>query len=82
MAATKRALWAALELGLTDACKAGAAELVAAFRAAGVPPAALGLLPGPGEVGRALATDRRVNLIAFTGSAAVGREILGRPSVG
>jgi enoyl-CoA hydratase/carnithine racemase len=28
MAATKRALWAALELGLTDACRAGAAELV------------------------------------------------------
>jgi len=28
MAAMKRALWAALELGLTDACKAGAAELV------------------------------------------------------
>ncbi len=28
MAATKRALWGALELGLTDACKAGAAELV------------------------------------------------------
>jgi enoyl-CoA hydratase/carnithine racemase len=28
MAATKRALWQALELGLTDACKAGAAELV------------------------------------------------------
>jgi RHH-type proline utilization regulon transcriptional repressor/proline dehydrogenase/delta 1-pyrroline-5-carboxylate dehydrogenase len=53
-----------------------AAELVAAFRAAGVPPAALGLLPGPGEVGRALAIDRRVRLIAFTGSAAVGREIL------
>jgi enoyl-CoA hydratase len=26
--ATKRALWGALELGLTDACKAGAAELV------------------------------------------------------
>jgi enoyl-CoA hydratase len=29
MAATKRALWGALEHGLTDACKAGAAELVA-----------------------------------------------------
>lgn len=29
MAHTKRALWGALELGLTDACKAGAAELVA-----------------------------------------------------
>jgi enoyl-CoA hydratase len=28
MAATKRALWQALELGLTDACRAGAAELV------------------------------------------------------
>jgi len=28
MAATKRALWSALELGLTDACKAGSKELV------------------------------------------------------
>ena len=28
MAATKRALWGALEAGLTDACKAGARELV------------------------------------------------------
>ncbi len=28
MAATKRALWGAFEMGLTDACKAGAAELV------------------------------------------------------
>ena len=28
MAATKRALWRALELGLTDACKEGAADLV------------------------------------------------------
>jgi enoyl-CoA hydratase/carnithine racemase len=28
MAATKRALWAALEHGLTDACRAGAKELV------------------------------------------------------
>jgi enoyl-CoA hydratase len=28
MAATKRALWSALEHGLTDACKAGSAELV------------------------------------------------------
>jgi len=29
MAATKRALWGALELGLTDACRAGAHELIA-----------------------------------------------------
>jgi enoyl-CoA hydratase/carnithine racemase len=28
MAASKRALWKALELGLTDACRAGAGELV------------------------------------------------------
>ena len=28
MRATKKALWGALELGLTDACRAGAAELV------------------------------------------------------
>jgi enoyl-CoA hydratase/carnithine racemase len=28
MAATKRALWGALEHGLTDACRAGAGELV------------------------------------------------------
>jgi enoyl-CoA hydratase len=28
MAATKRALWGALERGLTDACRAGSAELV------------------------------------------------------
>ena len=28
MAATKRALWGALETGLTDACRNGAAELV------------------------------------------------------
>jgi enoyl-CoA hydratase/carnithine racemase len=31
MAATKRALWGALELGLTDACKAGATELVSVW---------------------------------------------------
>ena len=28
MAATKKALWGALELGLTDACRAGAGHLV------------------------------------------------------
>jgi enoyl-CoA hydratase/carnithine racemase len=31
MQATKRALWGALELGLTDACRAGAAELVSVW---------------------------------------------------
>ena len=28
MRATKKALWGALEMGLTDACRAGASELV------------------------------------------------------
>jgi enoyl-CoA hydratase/carnithine racemase len=31
MAATKRALWGALEMGLTDACRAGAAEMVSVW---------------------------------------------------
>jgi enoyl-CoA hydratase len=31
MAATKRALWGALEMGLTDACKAGAKELISVW---------------------------------------------------
>src|SRR5262245_51979575 len=39
---------------------------------AGVPPAALNLLPGGGEVGAALVKDPRVVGIAFTGSNATG----------
>ena len=44
----------------------------------GLPPAALGLVPGDGEAGAALAGDPRVHAIAFTGSAAVGHEIIRR----
>jgi RHH-type proline utilization regulon transcriptional repressor/proline dehydrogenase/delta 1-pyrroline-5-carboxylate dehydrogenase len=44
---------------------------------AGVPREALHFLPGPGEtVGAALVRDPRVSLIAFTGSKAVGFDIL------
>lgn len=44
---------------------------------AGVPDGVLQLLPGPGSVvGAALVRDRRVSLIAFTGSKQVGLEIL------
>jgi RHH-type proline utilization regulon transcriptional repressor/proline dehydrogenase/delta 1-pyrroline-5-carboxylate dehydrogenase len=50
--------------------------LVHALRAAGVPPQALALLPGEGEVGAALVRDPRVHTIAFTGSSAVGLEIV------
>ena len=50
--------------------------LVEALHGAGVPHDALALLPGHGETGAALVRDRRVHVIAFTGSAAVGLEIL------
>ncbi len=53
-----------------------AGRLVAALHGAGVPPGALGLLPGHGEAGAALVADPRVHTIAFTGSAAVGLEIV------
>jgi len=50
--------------------------VVEALRAGGVPAEALALLPGEGAVGAALVRDARVHTIAFTGSAAVGLEIL------
>jgi RHH-type proline utilization regulon transcriptional repressor/proline dehydrogenase/delta 1-pyrroline-5-carboxylate dehydrogenase len=52
------------------------AAVVEALRAGGVPPEAVGLLHGRGEVGAALVRDPRVSTIAFTGSAAVGQEII------
>ncbi|HSC62810.1 MAG TPA: trifunctional transcriptional regulator/proline dehydrogenase/L-glutamate gamma-semialdehyde dehydrogenase [Caldimonas sp.] len=51
-----------------------AAETVRRLRAAGVPPAALQLLPGRGEtVGAALVADARVQGVMFTGSTEVAR---------
>jgi RHH-type proline utilization regulon transcriptional repressor/proline dehydrogenase/delta 1-pyrroline-5-carboxylate dehydrogenase len=55
---------------------ASAGRLVDALHAAGVPRDALSLLPGYGEVGAALVRDPRVHVIAFTGSSAVGLDIL------
>ena len=49
-----------------------------AFERAGLPSAALALLPGEGDVGAALVGHPGVHTIAFTGSAAVGLEILRR----
>ncbi|MEW6583612.1 MAG: aldehyde dehydrogenase family protein, partial [Actinomycetota bacterium] len=51
-------------------------RLVRALRDAGVPPAAIGLLPGFGDVGDALVRHPDVHIIAFTGSEAVGLAIL------
>ncbi len=53
-----------------------ALRVVQALRAGGVPGAAIGLLPGKGSVGARLVAHRGVHTIAFTGSQAVGLEIL------
>ena len=53
-----------------------ALELVTALREAGVPAGALALLPGEGDAGAALVRHPHVHTIAFTGSAAVGLEIV------
>jgi len=53
-----------------------ALALVQALHGGGVPPSALSLLPGEGDAGAALVRDPRVGLIAFTGSGAVGLEIV------
>ncbi len=55
---------------------ASAGALVEALHDAGVPRDALALVPGYGEAGAALVRDPRVHVIAFTGSSAVGLEIL------
>jgi RHH-type proline utilization regulon transcriptional repressor/proline dehydrogenase/delta 1-pyrroline-5-carboxylate dehydrogenase len=50
--------------------------LVTALHQAGVPPAALALLPGADGPGAALVSHPGVHVIAFTGSCAVGLEIV------
>jgi RHH-type proline utilization regulon transcriptional repressor/proline dehydrogenase/delta 1-pyrroline-5-carboxylate dehydrogenase len=60
----------------TAAIASGLAEI---YGAAGLPPGVFNMLPGSGaEVGRALVGHRDVQLIAFTGSRAVGLEIIRR----
>jgi RHH-type proline utilization regulon transcriptional repressor/proline dehydrogenase/delta 1-pyrroline-5-carboxylate dehydrogenase len=55
---------------------ASALRLVQALRAGGVPDAAIALLPGEGDVGAQLVRHPGVQTIAFTGSQAVGVEIV------
>jgi len=50
--------------------------LAEALREAGIPEGVFQLLTGEGEVGAQLVADRRVHTIAFTGSNAVGLEIV------
>src|SRR5579884_3759580 len=51
-------------------------ELVRALRAGGVPPGAIALLPGEGEVGARLVAAAEVQVVAFTGSLPVGLQII------
>ncbi|MGI9081439.1 MAG: aldehyde dehydrogenase family protein [Thermoleophilaceae bacterium] len=53
-----------------------ALALVEALHGAGCPPHALALLPGLGDAGAALVRHPGVHVIAFTGSSAVGLEIV------
>jgi len=52
-----------------------AAEAVRILHEAGIPPQALQLVPGDGEVGAALVADGRAAGVAFTGSTEVARAI-------
>jgi predicted delta-1-pyrroline-5-carboxylate dehydrogenase group 2 len=73
---------AALVMGNTVVLKpaeqspASAHALVSALRQAGAPPGAISLLPGFGDVGAAVVRDPGVHTIAFTGSSAVGLDII------
>lgn len=53
-----------------------ALQLVRALRAGGVPPDAISLVPGDGEVGATLVKHPGVHTVAFTGSLEVGLEIV------
>ncbi|EFH11171.1 L-glutamate gamma-semialdehyde dehydrogenase, partial [Teichococcus cervicalis] len=52
-----------------------AAQAIALLHAAGLPEAAVQLLPGEGEVGAALVADARVQGVMFTGSTEVAQAI-------
>ena len=76
MTAAALAAGNAVVLKPAEQSPASAQVLVEALHGAGVPPDALSLLPGYGEAGAALVRDPRVHIVAFTGSSAVGLEIV------
>ena len=77
MTAAALAVGNAAVLKPAEQAPASAHALVAALREAGVPPGAVALLPGFGDAGAALVRDPGVHVIAFTGSSAVGLDIIG-----
>ena len=76
MTAAALATGNAVVLKPAEQSPASALALVEALHGAGVPADALSLLPGYGEAGAALVSDPRVHVVAFTGSGAVGLEIV------
>jgi RHH-type transcriptional regulator, proline utilization regulon repressor / proline dehydrogenase / delta 1-pyrroline-5-carboxylate dehydrogenase len=76
MTAAALATGNAVVLKPAEQSPACALALVEALLAAGLPAGALALLPGAGEVGAALAAHPHVETIVFTGSGAVGAEIM------
>jgi RHH-type proline utilization regulon transcriptional repressor/proline dehydrogenase/delta 1-pyrroline-5-carboxylate dehydrogenase len=76
MTAAALATGNAVVLKPAEQSPACALRIVEALRAAGVPPSAVSLLPGEGDAGAALVRHPEVHTIAFTGSLAVGLEIV------
>jgi RHH-type proline utilization regulon transcriptional repressor/proline dehydrogenase/delta 1-pyrroline-5-carboxylate dehydrogenase len=76
MASAALATGNAVVLKPAEQAPACGAMVVAALRAGGVPADAVSLLLGEAEPGAALVRHPRVHTIAFTGSVAVGRQII------
>jgi RHH-type proline utilization regulon transcriptional repressor/proline dehydrogenase/delta 1-pyrroline-5-carboxylate dehydrogenase len=76
MAAAALATGNAVVLKPAEQSPASGHALVEALRAGGVPEGVISLVPGFGDAGEALVRDPRVHTIAFTGSSAVGLEIV------
>ena len=71
----------AVVLKPAEQAPACAKAVVDALHAGGVPLDALSLLPGGDEPGKALVADPRIHTIVFTGSCAVGLQILERAAM-
>jgi RHH-type transcriptional regulator, proline utilization regulon repressor / proline dehydrogenase / delta 1-pyrroline-5-carboxylate dehydrogenase len=82
MAAGALATGNAVILKPAEQAPASALACVEALREGGVPAEAISLLPGEGDVGAALVKHPGVQTIAFTGSLAVGLEIVREASQG
>jgi succinate-semialdehyde dehydrogenase/glutarate-semialdehyde dehydrogenase len=51
-------------------------EMAKVFEMAGVPPGAISVIPGAGDIGEALVTHDGIDAIGFTGSSATGKRIV------